>query len=64
MLNVPIVRLNIADEWFIILTMNSIMKSLKQFEAIEANLAKAERLWKDLRSLFPSGFDLTNDYSN
>lgn len=38
------------------------MEALKQFEVVEANLAKVERLWDELRSLFPSGFDMTDDY--
>jgi hypothetical protein len=42
--------------------MNSLMKALEQFEVIEANLVKVERLWDELRSLFPTGLDMTNDY--
>lgn len=32
-----------------------LMSALKQFEATEANLAKAERLWSEVRSLIPNG---------
>lgn len=38
--------------------MSSIMDALKQFEAVEANLVKLERLWGELQSLFPSGLSL------
>lgn len=38
------------------------MKALEQFEVVESNLVKVERLWEGLRSLFPAGLDMTNDY--
>lgn len=38
--------------------MGSIMEALKQFEAVEANLVKLERLWGELQNLFPAGLSL------
>lgn len=43
--------------------MNSLNEALKQFEATEANLAKLERLWGEIKSMIPDGiaFGDTND---
>jgi hypothetical protein len=38
--------------------MNPIMDALQKFEASEANLAKLERLWEELKALFPAGLTL------
>jgi hypothetical protein len=35
--------------------MSDLMLALKSFEAIEANLVKAEKLWNELQELFPAG---------
>lgn len=37
------------------------MGALKQFEATEANLAKAERLWSEVRGLIPNGIKFVED---
>ena len=42
--------------------MSSLMRALEQFEVVEANLVKVERLWEELRSLFPVGLDMSDDY--
>jgi hypothetical protein len=34
---------------------NTFMSALEQFEAVEANLGKLERLWRELEGLMPSG---------
>ena len=43
-----------------------LMAALKQFEATEANLAKLERLWEEIRELIPSGiqFGSNPDYED
>ena len=38
-----------------------LMGALKQFEATEANLAKAERLWSEVRGLIPNGIKFVED---
>ncbi len=35
--------------------------ALRQFEAVEANLEKLERLWKDLRGTIPEGIAFVSD---
>ena len=43
--------------------MNSLNTALKQFEATEANLAKAEALWAEIKGMIPGGIafgDTTN----
>jgi len=42
--------------------MMSLMQAIERFEVVEANLAKVERLSDELRSLFPIGLDMTDDY--
>ncbi len=37
----------VENEPLKILSMNSLMKALEQFEVVEANLVKAERLWDE-----------------